>query len=102
MNSLEDQRQQIDEVNQELLKALLKRCLIVRDIFQKKAQNQRPFYDPDREQQMWQTILQEWESWEEEQKNALPKDFVIDFFSTVFKGSLSYLKKEYHKSERLR
>lgn len=75
-------RQQITAVDQQLLILLAERQRLVIQVGQRKLQQQLPFYDPQREQQLLQILLASG------QQQQLATDYITQLFQVIFRHAL--------------
>ena len=76
--TLEQYRQQLNEIDKELIKLLEKRFEISKQIGVWKKQNNKPVEDLERERQIIENKLQQ---------SQLPKEFIEELFQLIFKQS---------------
>lgn len=75
-------RQQITTVDQQLLILLAERQRLVLQVGQWKLQQQLPFYDPQREQQLLQILLASG------QQQQLATEYITQVFQVIFRHAL--------------
>lgn len=75
-------RQQITTVDQQLLILLAERQRLVLQVGQCKLQQQLPFYDPQREQQLLQILLASG------QQQQLATEYITQIFQVIFRHAL--------------
>ncbi|WP_253306993.1 chorismate mutase [unidentified bacterial endosymbiont] len=75
-------RQQITTVDQQLLILLAERQRLVLQVGQCKLQQQLPFYDPQREQQLLQILLASG------QQQQLATEYITQVFQVIFRHAL--------------
>ena len=80
MSRIKELRQQIDEINQKLLKLFNQRAKVSLEIGKEKQKNGQPIYDPIREEQMLSQLLNV-------NEGPLPNESVIALFKEIFKVS---------------
>ncbi len=78
VDEISDWRNDINELDNQLLKILEKRFRLCREIGKSKLKNGFSIEDKQREKEIIQLKYEE---------NNLPKDFIEDFFNLIFKES---------------
>lgn len=87
MNQISQLRDELDQINDQLLQLLSRRAEIVQQVGELKNESNIPLYDPEREQSMYAKIVE---------KNSGPfSDEVIEhLFKEIAKASLNLLEKQ--------
>lgn len=91
---LETLRHEIEVINQKILDALCERARLVASVFEIKRELGMELYDPDREQQMIEKVVQA-------NKGPFPDDTIRKLFREIFSASLGYMENESEKRFRV-
>ncbi|AZR74253.1 chorismate mutase [Anoxybacter fermentans] len=87
LQQIEKLRKELDLINDQLLELLNRRAEIVQQIGRIKKENNLPFYDPEREQEMFEKLTE---------KNSGPfsDETIVHLFKEIAKASLKLQEKE--------
>ena len=95
MKKLNSVRKELDQINNELIRLLIRRFKLLDKVYQiKKAQN-IPLHDPERVGIMCRRIAMR-------VADSKKEDYIIPVFKEIFAESLRYLKNEDHKPSQRR
>lgn len=83
--SIDKLRNEINEVNEQLIDSLNKRATLVREISVLKDEKQEDYFDPVREQEMLMDVLSK-------NKGPLPDELLKDVFQKILSSSLYFME----------
>ena len=89
MKGLDQLRQEIDTVNDELISLLKKRFHVVDELLDVKKQNKMQLHDADREKIQLERIVKM------AKKEGLDEELIMRIFVEIFKVTLEYQEKHY-------